>query len=299
MKQTQPAFLLVFLTTVLFACSPAPELDTSRRDYHQKTAGELLDNGLAHAAADEFAKVLQLPGLTPSEIGATCYQIARIHFEKTGDYESAAAYYIRARQADPNGSFAAEAATNLVAALERSGRIGNAQRELDAMTSVDTAARSANDVAVAKIGSQTIWRSEIDEQLADLPPDLQRELLKPDALREYIRQYVGLELVFRAAEREQFATREDIRAFLEESRKKLIVDRFVVEKLGPGLQIDPADIRNYYLANKARYGNEAFEKVAREVADDYQREKLQSAYLTYVAQLAEAGNVQFLDGNIK
>lgn len=287
-------------TIVLSGCSQPATVDTELQQYHQKVAGELLDNNLASQAAQEYEKVLLLPGLTQKEIGATCYQIARLHFEKTGDYEQAAAYYIRARQADPNASYTTEAAANLVAALERSGRMGNAQRELSSLTAVDSqAVRDANDVPIAKIGARTVWRSEIDAQLADLPAELQKQLLKPESLREFVRQYVGLELVYDAAEREQFTNSKAVRQYLDDSRKKLIVDRFVQQKLGPSIQIDPADIRNYYLANKQRYGGEEFEKVARDVAGDYQQEKLQSAYMTYVAQLAQAGKVEFLDGNIK
>ncbi|MCX6825669.1 MAG: hypothetical protein NTV06_00165, partial [candidate division Zixibacteria bacterium] len=78
-------------------------------------AGELADNNFHKAAVEDYRRILDRPGLDNPTQANINYMIAKIYFENIGDYETAAAYYIRARSLNPNGSFYEEAGKNLIA----------------------------------------------------------------------------------------------------------------------------------------------------------------------------------------
>ena len=82
--------------------------------------------------------------------------------------------------------------------------------------------------------------------------------------------------------------------------KRLLVEKFVVEKVMPEVKIDTLDVRNFYLANKdSRYDSAPYDSVKAQVFLDYQSDKANAAYSNYIAKLAEAEKVEFMDYNVK
>ena len=267
---------------------------------HKRLAGELDNNNLPLAAIEEYEKALALDGLSDQERGSLCYLIARIYYEGVKDYKNAAAYYIRAKGYDPQGSYATEASRNLVASLEKLGNVIDARRHLDATTNIDHKAADENDVVVARLGGREIWLSEVDDQIKLLAPEVQSQLTNRQAKLEYVHQYVGVELIYAAAMREDFLSKPEIQKQREMLEKRLVVDRFVSEKVMPGVQVDTADLRNFYLANKdSLYKGSSLDSVRPQVYRDYQARKAENAYNEYVMHLAQAEKVEFLDQNVR
>ncbi len=269
-------------------------------DQHKKLAGELHSNRLYHAAADEYKKVLDYDELDSKQRANICYLVARTYFEDIKDYRNAAAYYLRAREYDPDGSFMGEASRNLVASLEKLGNVIDAKRQLSNATALDHEAASADDVAVAKIGDRTIWLSEVEDQMALLPPEAQKQFASRASRIEFVRQYVGTELLHAAAMREDYLADPDIQRQQEQMMKQLLVNRFVIDKVIPQVQVDSLDVHNFYAANKDKiYNGVPYDSVRAKVFLDYQNEKAESAYSEYIARLAKAERVEFLDHNVK
>lgn len=291
--------LLVFtLIVMMTSCQKSgPTIDVEQT---KKLAGELRDNKLYRGAIDEYRALLDRANLDNSQRGNVCYLIGRIYFEDLRDYENAAAYYVRAKAYDPNGTYLDDASRNLVACLEKLGHLVDAKRELSAAANVVSQPRSAGDVAVAKIGNESIWQSDLDKQIQTLPADMQRQLLTPAAKREFLRQYVGMELMYRAAKREGYDRAPEIQQQQELMTKNLLVQKYVIDKVMPEVKIDTADVRNFYLARKnERYQNAPYDSVKAQVFLDYQNEKAESAFGDYVNRLAAGEQVEFLDQNVK
>ncbi|PWB72265.1 hypothetical protein C3F09_06925, partial [candidate division GN15 bacterium] len=266
----------------------------------KKLAGELRDNKLFRGAIDEYRALLDRADLDNAQRGNICYLIGRIYYEDLRDYENAAAFYVRAKQYDPNGSYTDDASRNLVACLEKLGHMVDAKRELSAAANLNAQPRPSGDVAVAKIGEESIWLSDIDRQIQTLPPDVQKELLNPEAKRNFVREYVGMELMYRAAKREGYDRDPEIIQREEQLVKNLLVQKYVVDKVMPEVRIDTADVRNFYLAGKTeRYKGAPYDSVKAQVFLDYQNEKAQSAFSEYVNRLAAGEQVEFLDRNIR
>jgi tetratricopeptide (TPR) repeat protein len=292
--------VLVFVSIGVLVSSCSRQSNEAAIEMHKRLAGELQNNRLYQAAVDEYTKVLAYDDLDVKQRANICYLIGRLYFDDIRDYASAAAYFVRAREYDPEGSFMQEASKNLVASLEKLGNIVDAKRQLAAATDIDPQPRAGGDVAVARIGDRQIWLSNIDDQIASLSPDIQKRLLTREAKLEFIRQYVGIELLYEAAVREDYLSNPEIQRQQEHMVKQLLVNKYVVDKVMPQVRADSLDVKNYYQANKdTRYKGEPYDSVRAQVFMDYQNEKAESAYSDYIARLAQTQRVEFLDQNVK
>jgi len=292
--------VLIVMGACVIAASCQKSGPTIDVEQSKKLAGELRDNKLYRGAIDEYRALLDRADMENAQRGNICYLIGRIYFEDLRDYENAAAYYVRAKEYDPNGSYLDEASRNLVACLEKMGHMVDAKRELSAAANVNSQPRAAGDVAVAKIGGESIWLSDVEKQIQSLPAEVQKQLLSPEAKRDFVRQYVGMELMYRAAKREGYDRDPEIQQRQEQLVKSLLVQKYVVDKVMPEVKIDTADVRNFYLAKKEeRYNGVPYDSVKAQVFLDYQNEKAESAFSEYVNRLAAGEQVEFLDQNIR
>ena len=155
---------------------------------------------------------------------------------------------------------------------------------------------SADDVPVARIGGDPVWLSDVDDQINRLDPAAQKNFITPEAKREFAHQYVGAELLYRAAMRENYLSDPDIQKAQEQLTRQLLVNRYLVDKVMPNVAADSVDVMNFYKANRdSRYDGAPFDSVASQVFMDYHNQKAQSAYQDYIAKLAKQERVEFLD----
>lgn len=291
------ALVVLSAIAVVAGCSQPSSVSIEQR---KKLAGELRDNRLYAAAVEEYRDLLDEPSIDNAQRGTVSYLIGRIYFEDLDNFEQAAAWFVRAREYDPNGAFMTELPANLVAALEKAGRTGAARRELGSAVSLDTTPPKVGDQPVARIDGQPIWRSEVERAIDELPSEVGKQLASVQARREFVRQYVGRELLYRAAVREGMETDPELARRVNQMRKGLLVNRYVTEKVMPSVRLDTLDIRNYYAAHKAdRYAGKPYDSVRAQVFMDYQGEKAENAYLDYINRLAAQQRVEFLDQHVQ
>lgn len=297
---TALALALTLAAAIIAGCSGSPD-HAEAIERHKKLASELRDNRLYEAAAEEYRRILAYDDLDDPTRAGINYLIGRLYFENVQDYEQAAAYYVRAKALDPNGDFVLEASKNLVTALERSGNLVNAKRQLDQLTDIGADSTGENDVAVARIGGIPVWRSQVDDAIEMLPPEVQKQYTRDRAARvDFAHQYVASELFYHAAIREGFDSDPEIKQRTRELNRQLLVERYVREKVLPQIQIDTSDVRNFYLANKdSRYSGAPYDSVQARVLIDYQSQKAESAFQDYITMLAQRERVEFLDKNVK
>jgi len=295
-----PVFVIGTLIMLTFLSCQGSGGSAELVEQHKKLAGELRDTQLYQAAIEEYQKILAFDNIDMRTRSNINYLIARIYFENIKNYREAAAYYVRARSLDPEASFITEASKNLVTSLERIGNIIDARRELSAATDFNGSERVAGDVMVAKIGDDPIWLSEIDRHIQALPPDLQKQLLQPAKKAEFVQQYIGLELMYRAAVRENYGDKPEILQQLDQLRKELVINRYVVDRVMPEVKIDTADVRNFYEANRlARYNDAPYDSVKAQVFIDYQGQKAEKAFSEYISRLAAKEKVEVYENNIR
>ena len=289
----------LFLVSQLASCSGSENSGKSQIEIRKNLAGELRDNKLYTAAIAEYQKILDDENISVAEQANINYLIARIYFEDLQEYEPAAAYYLRAKILNPEATFAGEASRNLVTSLEKMGRMIDAKRQLDALTEIDDTPKTKGDVAVARIGGVPVWLSEVEERIQQLPTEAQKKFRNTEAKREFARQYVGTELLYRAAIRENMEEDAEVKKRERLIHKNLLVEKYLLEKVIPDIKIDTLDVKNFYKASKDRYDGKPYDSVKAQVFLDYQTEKTQAAYSEFISKLAAVEKVEFLDQNIK
>jgi len=264
-------------------------------------AGELADNNLYEAAVDEYKNILENGDIETESAANINYMIGRIYFDNLSDYDNAAAYYIRARSLNPDGSFYDEAGRKLIACMEKMGRILDAKRELDKSVNIDSVyAEHEGETVIAKIGDNPVFMSDIEENIQNLPPEMQKQFLSKESKIEALNGYVGIELIYRAAVREGYNDTPEIVKLIERITKQAVVDRYLQEKVMVNMRIDDNDVLNYYRANKTeKYDDKSFEEIKEQVYRDYQGEKSQQVFQNYVNNLAAVENVQIFEEKIK
>ena len=293
------SFLLLFVMMILSSCNSNVD-HTAAVERHKKLAGELRDNRLYKASVDEYKNVLEIEDIDNKERANINYLIGRIYFENLLDYENAAAYYVKAQSLDSEAPFSAEASRKLVASLEKMGNVVDAKRQLDAVVNLDGGPKDDNDPIVAKIGTVPIYMSEIDDYIQQLPHESQKQFLNPQAKVEFMRQHVGMELIYHAAVRENYDDDAEIKKQQQLFNKQLLINKYVVDKVMPQIKIDTNDVKNFYRANKdLRYKDAPYDSVKAQVFMDYQSEKTQSAFQDYISMLAQKEKVEFLDQNVR
>ena len=293
--------ITVALSLLLMALASCNNIDnTAAIERHKKLAGELRDTRLYAAAIEEYQTLLSYPDVDATTRGNVNYLIGKIYFENLTDYEKAAAYYVRARAIDPDGSFVNEASKNLVASLEKMGQILEARQQLNDATDLLATPKREGDVAIARVGGVPIWLSQVEDELQSMPVEIQKQFTSRQARIEFAHQYVAMELIYHAALREGYDRDPDVQKQQRLLLRKLLVDKYVVDKVMPEVTIDTGDVRNFYLANKQnKYRDAPYDSVRAQVFMDYQGQKANAAFSDYIARLSKAERVEFYDQNIK
>jgi hypothetical protein len=117
---------------------------------------------------------------------------------------------------------------------------------------------------------------------------------------EILQQRIAVELMYQDAVRNGMDKDNDILRKQKDIEKQLIVERYVMAKIIPQINIDTADVKNYYQANKkSKYGDKSYDEVSTKVLMDYQQEKSQRAFSDYVSKLAAIEKVKVFEENIK
>jgi len=264
-------------------------------------AGELADNNLYKAAVEQYEDILKDKNLDAETAANINYMIGRICFENLSDYENAAAHYIKARSLNPDGSFYDEAGKKLIACMEKMGHILDAKRELDKAVNIDSVyAEHKGETVVAKIGDKPVFMSDIEDNIQNLPPEMQKQFTTKENKIDALNGYIGIELIYRAAIRDGYNEKPEIVKLTERLDKQAVVDRYLKDKVMGDIKIDQSDVKNYYEAHKSdKYGDKPLSEVKDQVYRDYQSEKSQQAFQDYVNKLAAVEDVKVFEEKIK
>lgn len=290
--------LLLFLGLVILGCNE--QVPTELIEQYKQTAGELQDNGLYSAAVGEYQKILEFTTIDNGTRANINYLIGRLYFNDIKDYEQAAAYYIRARALDSEASFNTEASKNLISCLEKIGHSIDAQRALSKMTDVDATDEKPGEVKVAEINGEPVWLKDIENEIQTLPPQMQQQFTGRQGKVQYLQSYVGRELMYRAAKRENYDNDPEIIKRQRQLEKQLLVEKYVLDNVIPNIKIDSTDVMNFYKANQDElYNGAPFDSVKAQVFMDYQSEKTEAAFAEYINQMKEAQRVNIYEQNIR
>lgn len=258
----------------------AAATDPDAAEHARAVASKLKAAGALDEAASLYEAYLEETDAEAKTRANVAYSLGSTYLD-SGRYERALRWFYEAESIGV-GELEDQLAKKIVHALERLGRYHSAKAVLDsrvALEAADPAKRSEDDPVVAKIGDQEIYRSQVLRLLDDLPPEMAAQL-QGEQRDELLRKYVADELLWKKAVKLEYDKDPEVRRSYEALLKQLAISKFVEKEVASQIKVDPADLQNFFEANRERYEKEGeeLEQMPPEVARDYRMSKLQSAY---------------------
>ncbi len=261
--------------------------------------------GALDQAALQYERYLAGADLDPAARARVAYSLGSTFLER-GDYEQALRWFYEAELYGA-GELAGELGRKIVHTLERLGRFHAAQSALESRVRLDDASgaevrRAAGDPVVARIGAEEIYRSDVERALDELPPELAQSIRTPDDRREFVRQYVAEELLWRKARKLEYDRDAEVARRHAAALRQLAVARLVEDEVIGKVAVDEADLETFFEANRDRYRRPAgdgaepqeptFEQARPAVERDYRMRKIQSGYQALIESELAAESVE-------
>ncbi len=259
----------------------ARSADPQASEHAREVASKLKAAGALDEAAALYKVYLETTGAPDETRASVAYSLASTYLDD-GRYEKALRWFYEAESLGV-GELSDQLAKKVVHTLERLGRYHSAKAVLDSRVALDqgpAAARSEDDPVVARIGDEEIPRSRVLGLLDELPPEAAAQLQGGPQRAELLKKYVADELLWRKAVKLEYDRDPQVRRSYEALLKQLAISKFVEREVVSKIEIDPADLQNFFEANRAKYEKEGetLEQMPPEVERDYRMSKVQSAY---------------------
>ncbi len=274
--------VLLALGAFLLMRSPAAQGADSRAAEHaRKVASKLKSAGALDQAAALYEVYLETTDAEPETRASVAYSLGSTYLDD-GRYEQALRWFYEA-EALGVGELSDQLSKKVVHTLERLGRYHSAKAVLDSRVALDSgpaAARPADDPVVARIGEEELSRSQVLRLLDDLPPEAAAQFQGGPQRAELLKKFVADELLWRKAVKLEYDRDPQVRRSYEALLKQLAISKFVEKEVVSQIEVDPADLQNFFEANRQRYEKEGetLEQMPPQVERDYRMSKVQAAY---------------------
>ncbi len=266
--------------------------------FWRRIGSKLSSVGVKEEAARYYIRYLDHADVPPDTRAQVCLAIAQ-SLKQAGKLEEALGYLYQVEELAPHTNAAREAGALVVEVLDRLGLSQAAQTALSKRSSLDHKDTEASDAGpvVAKIGDRIVTRAELDEAMADLPPQVRSQLQQGDALKAFLSQYVAQELLYDKAVKRGLDKDPAVRRQVDQLQKQVVVNRLIEEQLKDKVRADEQDLRNYFQAHIDAFTPKggkapAFEDVKDKVIQAYLNDKAQTLGQALLNEAMAAQEVQ-------
>jgi len=269
------------------------ELDYSLR---QDLAAELEDSRLYLQAVAEYQRLLDAGGLDKRKQANINYIIGNIYLNHLGDYENAAARFIRAKLLNPESELKDRINKALVICFEGMGRSLEAQRQLERSTGLDQSEpEKKGGAVVARIRDREITMGELEHEIEKLPPSVQDQFKDREAKLKFLQGYLGSELLYHAALRKGLDKDGEIQEGVSQFRKQMMINRLLSDEIPQDIQISESEIKLYFDAHQEEFKDKKMDEVRSRIESELRKMKQEEAYNNLVARLLQAEEVKVFD----
>ncbi len=273
--------LLGLAAFFLLRSPPARAADPGAAEHAREVASKLKSAGALDEASALYEVYLETTDAPDSTRASVAYSLGSTYLED-GRYEKALRWFYEA-EALGVGELSDQLSKKVVHTLERLGRYHSAKAVLDSRAALDggpEAARSEDDPVVARIGTEEFSRSQVLSLLDDLPPEAAAQFAGAPQRAELLKKFVADELLWRKAVKLEYDRDPQVRRSYEALLKQLAISKFVEQEVVSQIDVDPADLENFFEANRQSYEKEGetLEQMPPQVERDYRMSKVQAAY---------------------
>ncbi len=269
-------------------------------------ANRLRGAGLHRQAAKAYESYLKISEISPNELGKIAYTIGQMYMESK-DYEEALPWLYRAELSDPDTELKSQLGPLIITCLERLGHYQAAEYALKARTALDpnqSGSETEGNRVVAKIGQDIITLSQINQAFDGLPPWIKKEFSDPGKKREFAKQYIVEEILYRKGLKLGYTKDPANLKKVEQFKRQLIIGQIQKEEIEDKITIDEADVKNYFIAHQEDYKDPNqkdlpnFEKIKNRVMEDYKHVKIQKMYQDLIQQSLSSTDVKLYLENV-
>jgi hypothetical protein len=207
-------------------------------------------NELPGPASFNYERYLEKASLSAEEEARIHYLLGNIYFEKLLNHEGALAHYLAADDLSPSASWKTEAQKRIIACLEKLGRSQDAQRMLEAKTSLLSKPTADSSPLVAKVGEHEIRLSELNDAISNMSPDIQARYQSPEGKRFILDQMIKERLLYDLAQRKGLTQDEGIKKQLEQYQRMYLANLAFQMEMESRIKISEEDLRKYYDENQ-------------------------------------------------
>ncbi len=298
------AVILAGLAALFAALAFFSRGEVSTRDDWEarvKRAAQLQTNKLYQAAIEEFAPLVDNAAIPNSKRANYAFTIGEIYQDQLGNFENAAAYFVRSRSLGARPALDSEIGRRLVECFENLGRSFDAARQLANYTAPDARKKAPpGEVVVARIGEREITLSEVERELQKLPVALQGAFVTAEKKVEFVRQYVGMELLYKSAVRRGIDRKPELIRQYADLKKQLVLDDILKTEILDKFTVTETDVDLFYRAHKSDlFGDRPFEEIRARVEQEYRRVKQREKYNELIDNLITAEPVTIYEERLK
>ncbi len=292
----QATILAVLIGSKAIKSQESSSLDIN---FYRDLAAKLHAAGIDQQAARYYEKYLEQGNLDLKTKAAIAFSMGEL-YENGEQLEPALASYYQVALLDAKSQYKDEAAKKIVALLERMKKFAAAKYELGAQTKLEEEAPQGA-VVIAKIDGKNIYLNQLHEAIDQLPDYVKKSIDSAEGRANFAKKYVADELLYAKALRQNLDKEPKVAKQLASIQKQIYIQNILETELAGKVNIDPADVKNYFEANKTKYlakgEKEAnFEKAKSQVEHDYQMEKTQRVYQELLDETLKTNKVElFLD----
>jgi|GEM_PF-5186030 len=153
--------------------------------------------------------------------------------------------------------------------------------------------------AIARVGDKEITKQELVEQFQILPPEMAVPFVtRPDTLN-FLRQYIGLELIYEEATKQGLGKDPDLLAQLQDTKKQLIIDKYLADRLAlHNYRPTEVQIKQFFQLEKDRFPGKKLEEVRNDVVALLNQQHQRKAYQDLVDELWQKAKIRIYEDSL-
>ena len=173
----------------------------------------------------------------------------------------------------------------------------NSASDLEAMSALDQPQKEKGAKVIAKIGKREITLTELEGEIQKLPPQVSVNFKDKKQRVEFLRQYIGLLLLYDQALKKGLAQDPEVLKQTLETKKGLMVDKYLAGEI-PIPQVTEAEMKLFYGMNKEQLQGIKFEEIKDKIEFELIQQKRREAYNSLVAKLTQAEKVEIFEDKL-
>jgi uncharacterized membrane protein YheB (UPF0754 family) len=152
----------------------------------------------------------------------------------------------------------------------------------------------AEGEAVAWVNNKPILKKQLEEMVAQMPPQIQDQIRTPEGLKTAVENLVGMELIHQKAVAEGYDKKTEVKDRIAEMTRQVVLASFMQDSMKNVPLPDEAAAKKFY-EETSQLKSQKFEDVKERILEFLFQQEQQKALKALVEQLKTQANIKYND----